>query len=234
MSEFIIESHEIHKTYDTGRIKVHALRGVDLQVTKGEMIAIMGSSGCGKTTLLNCLSGLDDLTEGKVLIEGHDLNTLSDNKKTDYRAKRIGFVFQAYNLIPVLTAVENVELPLLISGTKEKVARKKAVEALRMVDLLDCLDHKPSELSGGQQQRVTIARALVNEPAIIFADEPTGNLDRANSDVIMELLCRLNKENRQTFVLVTHDQRIGNMTNRILWMDSGRIIKESKSETPCG
>ena len=227
MSDVIIQGTNIHKIYDTGKIQVHALRGLDISVEKGEMISVMGASGCGKTTLLNCLSGIDDLTEGTVVIEGQDLSTLSDDKKTEYRAQRIGFVFQAYNLIPVLSAIENVELPLLVSGTKEKAARKNAEKTLDMVELLDWKDHKPSELSGGQQQRVTIARALVNEPAIVFGDEPTGNLDRANSNAIMELLCRLNKENEQTFVLVTHDKKVGKMTERILWMDSGNITKET-------
>ncbi len=227
MSEIIIQGNNVHKTYDTGKVRVHALRGVDINVEKGEMISVMGASGSGKTTLLNCLSGLDDLTGGSVSIEGQDLNSLSDNKKTEYRARRIGFVFQAYNLIPVLSALENVELPLLVSGVKEKVARKKSENSLDMVGLLDWKDHKPSELSGGQQQRVTIARSLVNEPAIVFGDEPTGNLDRKTSNSIMDLLCRLNKENEQTFVLVSHDQKVGDKTERILWMDSGKITKET-------
>jgi len=231
MSEEIIKGENIHKTYDTGKIRVHALRGLDISIAKGEMVSVMGSSGCGKTTLLNCLSGIDDLTGGTVIIEGQDLGTLSDYKKTKYRAQRIGFVFQAFNLIPVLTAIENVELPLLVSGVKEKVARKKAEDSLDMVELLDRADHKPAELSGGQQQRATIARALVNQPAIVFGDEPTGNLDRKNSDAIMELLCQLNKENEQTFVLVTHDRKVGEMTDRLLWMDSGRITKETRPKS---
>ena len=206
---------------------VTGLRTVLASVDKPHVFLFTGPSGCGKTTLLNCLSGIDDLTGGTVIIEGQDLGTLSDFKKTKYRAQRIGFVFQAYNLIPVLTSIENVELPLLVSGVKEKVARKKAEDSLDMVELLDRADHKPAELSGGQQQRVTIARALVNQPAIVFGDEPTGNLDRKNSDAIMELLCRLNKENEQTFVLVTHDSKVGEMTDRLLWMDSGRITKET-------
>ncbi|UCG67967.1 MAG: ABC transporter ATP-binding protein, partial [Thermoplasmata archaeon] len=153
----IISAKNVHKTYDTGKIQVKALRGVDVEVQKGEMVAVMGPSGCGKTTLLNCLSGLDDLTEGKVLIEGQDVHALKDNARTDYRAKKMGFIFQSFNLLPVLTAVENVELPLLITGISLKEARKKAESALELVDLLEWKNHKPSELSGGQRQRVTIA-----------------------------------------------------------------------------
>ena len=189
----IVIAKGVTKTYDTGKVKVEALRGIDLAVKEGEMIAVMGPSGCGKTTLLNCMSGLDDLTGGEVRIRGRPLTDMSDKERTRYRAEKIGFIFQAYNLLPVLTAVENVELPLLLSGTPPKEARIKAVESLRAVALEDWKDHKPAELSGGQQQRVTIARSLVNRPEIVFGDEPTGNLDSEYSKEIMELLKKLNK-----------------------------------------
>ena len=220
----IVEAIDVVKDYDTGDVVVKALRGLDLSVEPGEMIAIMGPSGCGKTTLLNCLSGIDEINSGDIFIEGVGLAGMSDKEKTDHRAKRMGFIFQAYNLLPVLSAVENVELPLLVSGVKPKVAREKALNALDLVGLRDWAAHKPAEMSGGQQQRVTIARALVNEPAIIWADEPTGNLDKENSRQIMELLCRLNEELGQTYIVVTHDAEVGHMAHRIVHMDEG-IIK---------
>ncbi|UCH88614.1 MAG: ABC transporter ATP-binding protein [Thermoplasmata archaeon] len=222
----IIKATNVYKTYDTGKIQVKALRGLDLEVQKGDMIAVMGPSGCGKTTLLNCLSGLDDLTDGKVLIEGQDIHAMKDNPRTEYRAKKMGFIFQSFNLLPVLTAVENVELPLLVSGMKTKEAKQKAEKALDLVGLMDWKDHKPSEMSGGQQQRVTIARSLVNDPTIVWADEPTGNLDTKNSLEVMDLLLELNKKNKQTFVVVTHDPAIGKKCKRIIEMRSGVIAKE--------
>jgi putative ABC transport system ATP-binding protein len=222
----IIKAVNVHKTYDTGKIQVKALRGVDLEVQRGEMIAVMGPSGCGKTTLLNCLSGLDDLTSGQVLIEGKDVHAMKDNPRTEYRAQHMGFIFQSYNLLPVLTAVENVELPLLVSGAKTKVAKEKAEKVLEMVALTEWKDHKPSELSGGQQQRVTVARSLVNDPTIVWADEPTGNLDSKNSVEIMNLLMQLNKENNQTFVIITHDPSNGKKCQRQLNMQSGVIERE--------
>lgn len=222
----IIEATAIHKTYDTGKVVVNALRGVDLSVKKGEMVAVMGPSGCGKTTLLNVLSGLDDITEGQVIIDGTPIHAMSDKKCTRYRAEKMGFVFQSYNLLPVLNAVENAELPLLMAGVKPKEARKKAEEALALVGLEEQSLKRPAEMSGGQQQRVTIARALSNEPAIVWADEPTGNLDSENANEVIDLLCRLNKEKTQTFVIVTHDLAIGRKTNRILRMADGQIAEE--------
>ncbi len=226
----IIVAKNVHKTYDTGKIKVKALKGIDLEIEKGEMIAVMGSSGCGKTTLLNCLSGLDDLTDGKVLLEGQDVHAMKDNPRTEYRAQKMGFIFQSFNLLPVLTALENVELPLLVSGMSSKEARQKAEKALELVGLTEWKDHKPSELSGGQQQRVTIARSLVNDPTIVWADEPTGNLDSENSKEIMNLLLKLNKENNQTFVIVTHDPRVGQMCTRVVEMESGLIKREVNNQ----
>ena len=225
-SEAIIVGEAVHKTYDTGRIKVEALRGVDISVVQGEMVAVMGPSACGKTTLLNCLSGLDEIDSGTIRIGNTDLAQMSDNEKTRYRATKMGYIFQSYNLLPVLTASENVELPLLVSGTPTKEAHLRAIAVLEMVGLAEWMDHYPSELSGGQQQRVTIARALVNQPEIVWADEPTGNLDSGNSDEIMELLGRLNKENRQTFVIVTHSDDVATLAHRTIRMLDGHIVDD--------
>jgi putative ABC transport system ATP-binding protein len=224
--DVIIKGRDVVKLYDTGRVKVKALNGVDITVKKGEMVSIMGPSGCGKTTLLNCFSGIDDTTSGEIFIEGKDLGKMSDDQKSRHRARRMGFIFQNYNLLPVLTAVENVELPLLVTGVRPKVARQKALRMLRLVGLEKRVDFKPSELSGGEQQRVTIARSLVNDPAIIWADEPTGNLDAETSKQIMDLLCSLNKEKRQTFVVVSHDTSVGERANRVLRMRDGRFERE--------
>jgi len=224
----IIEAIDVVKTYDTGKVRVEALRGVNLSIRRGEMVAIMGPSGCGKTTLLNCLSGLDVIDSGRVFVDGVDLSTMSDNKKTEYRARRMGFVFQFYNLLSVLSAVENVELPLLVSGVSAREARQRALEALEIVHLVPWAEHKPAELSGGQRQRVTIARALVNEPAIVWGDEPTGDLDSTNANEIMDLLAELNETQKQTFVLVTHDQGIAQRTERIIRMQDGQIVSDQR------
>jgi putative ABC transport system ATP-binding protein len=222
----IVQAIDVVKTYDTGRVRVEALKGINLSINPGEMVAIMGPSGCGKTTLLNCLSGLDVIDSGSVIVEGADLSKMSDNDKTEHRARRMGFVFQFYNLLPVLSAVENVELPLLVSGTKAKDARQRAMDALELVHLTDWATHKPAELSGGQRQRVTIARALVNNPAIVWGDEPTGDLDSVNAGEIMDLLIRLNKDHGQTFVLVTHDHGIAQRTERIIRMQDGLVVSD--------
>jgi ABC-type lipoprotein export system ATPase subunit len=225
----IIVATDLVKTYDTGKVQVRALRGVSLAVRRGEMVAIMGPSGCGKTTLLNCLSGLDVIDGGKILIEGVDINTLSDNAKTEYRAKRMGFVFQFYNLLPVLSAVENVELPLLVAGVPAKEARERAARALERVQLADWATHRPAELSGGQRQRVTIARSLVNDPAIVWADEPTGDLDSANAEQIMDLMVELNVKQQLTFVIVTHAREVAERTDRIVQMVDGHIVREEQT-----
>ena len=229
-SPFAVEAVEVVKTYHTDDVEVHALRGVSLQVPKGDMVAIMGPSGCGKTTLLNCLSGLDAIDDGLVRVDGVDINTLSDDEKSHYRARRMGFVFQFYNLLPVLSAAENVEMPLLVSGVPAREARERAMQALGLVHLEDWSGHKPAQLSGGQRQRVTIARALVNEPAIVWADEPTGDLDSKNADEIMEVIVGLNERNQQTFVIVTHDLHIAQSTHRIINMLDGEIIEETQTE----
>jgi putative ABC transport system ATP-binding protein len=225
----IIEATDVVKTYETGRIRVEALRGVDLNVERGEMVAIMGPSGCGKTTLLNCLSGLDEIDSGSILIAGTDLAKLSDNKRTSFRAQEMGFVFQFYNLLPVLNAVENTELPLLVSGIGTREARERALAILDQVGLRDWATHRPAELSGGQRQRVTVARALVNDPAIVWADEPTGDLDSHTADEVMALMRDLNQRNRQTFVVVTHDPRIGDMCDRIIRMHDGEIVSDGRN-----
>ncbi|MBM4248316.1 MAG: ABC transporter ATP-binding protein [Euryarchaeota archaeon] len=224
----IIDAKGVVKTYDTGKVKVEALKGVDLSVEKGEMVAIMGPSGCGKTTMLNCLSGLDDLTAGKVLLEGSDIHAMKDDARTTFRARKMGFIFQNFNLLPVLTAAENVELPLLLVGVSTKAAREKAQGALALVGMEDRKDHKPAELSGGQQQRVTIARSLVNEPAIVWADEPTGNLDTDKSAEVIGLMKQLNREKGLTFVIVTHDPGVGRKCGRVIEMRNGLISSETR------
>jgi putative ABC transport system ATP-binding protein len=223
----MVEAHRVHKIYELNGVKVHALRDVNLLIEKGDMVVIMGPSGCGKTTLLNCLSGLDAPTSGIVKIEGIPLSQMNDNELSEYRATRMGFIFQSFNLLPVLTALENVELPLLVAGIDEKDARLRALSMLARVDLEEWAHHKPLELSGGQQQRVAIARALISRPAIIWADEPTGNLDSAGADQITALLKTLNKANRQTFVIVTHDPSVAKTGDRLISMKDGAILSES-------
>ena len=226
MQDPIVRATGIYKTYDTGKVQVNALRGVDLSVGQGEMVAIMGPSGCGKTTMLNCLSGLDDIDGGRVTIEGVVLHDLPDDERSDYRARNMGFVFQLYNLLPVLTAVENVEMPLLLSGVGATQARNRSLEMLQQVGLADRAGHLPSELSGGQRQRVTIARALINQPSIIWADEPTGDLDSETTEEIMNLIIDLNQSNKQTFILVTHSEAVGLMAHRIIRMRDGSIVDD--------
>lgn len=222
----IVRAESVVKTYDTGKARFDALKSVSLEIASGEVVGVMGPSGCGKTTLLNCLSGLDDVTSGRVFIEGKNLAEMNDNKRTDYRAQRMGFIFQVYNLLPVLSAVENVELPLLVSGTKPKVAREKAMLALKSVGLEQWAKHRPAELSGGQRQRVTIARSLVNDPAIVWADEPTGALDSKTAHDIIELMLELNQSQGLTIVIVTHDHTVGEACQRIIEMRDGVIISQ--------
>ena len=225
-NDTIIRAENVEKTYDTGTTKVPALRGVSLDIDRGEMVAVMGPSGCGKTTLLNCLSGLDTVDTGQIWLEGKDLATMSDRERTNYRALRMGFVFQLFNLLPVLSAVENVELPLLVAGMKPKPARERAKAALAQVGLAEWASHRPAELSGGQRQRVTIARSLVNEPAIVWADEPTGALDSTTASEIIGVMRDLNQRERLTIVLVTHDPSVGDQCDRIIHMRDGYIVTE--------
>ena len=226
MLDPIVRATGIYKTYDTGKVQVNALRGVDLSVGRGEMVAIMGPSGCGKTTMLNCLSGLDDVDSGQVTIDGVVLHDLPDDERSDYRARSMGFVFQLYNLLPVLSSVENVEMPLLLSGVSATEARRRSMGMLQRVGLADRANHLPGELSGGQRQRVTIARALVNQPTIIWADEPTGDLDSETAGEIMSLITELNRANGQSFILVTHSDEVGRMAHRIVRMRDGTIVDD--------
>jgi len=227
----IVEAQQVHKTYG-GKVAVTALAGVDLTVARGEMVAIMGPSGCGKTTLLNCLSGLDRFDSGDVRIEGVSLPAMSDRERTEHRARRMGFVFQFYNLMPVLSAVENVELPLLVAGVRAREARRRALDALALVGLEARAAHRPEELSGGERQRVTIARSLVNDPALVWADEPTGDLDSEKAMDVVALMRRLNRERGLTFVIVTHDIAVGRATDRIVRMLDGRIVDDLLVEVP--
>jgi putative ABC transport system ATP-binding protein len=222
--ETVVSGRDVWKVYGSGETQVAALQGVDLEIRRSEMVAVMGPSGCGKTTLLNCFSGLDDITRGEVTLEGVNVHRMSDNARSEYRARRTGFVFQSYNLLPVLSAVENVELPLLIAGVPPKEARRRATEILGQLGLGDRTEHRPSELSGGQQQRVSLARALVARPAIVWADEPTGNLDEEGSKQVTALLRELNRDYRQTIVVVTHDADVARACDRTLRMRDGRFV----------
>lgn len=214
----------LHKRYSEGKSnEVHAIRGVDLTVNKGDMMAIMGPSGCGKTTLLNMIGHLDRLSEGKIVIDKIDTARLSDGQMTSFRRDKIGFIFQLFNLFPFLSAVENVETPLLLQGIKAGVAREQAKMILRELGMGDRLYHLPSELSGGQQQRVAIARSLITEPAIILGDEPTGDLDSTTSVDVMNLFRRINVINQQTLVLVTHSRWIAEQCDYIVHMSDGKI-----------
>jgi putative ABC transport system ATP-binding protein len=230
MTDLIIEATGLVKKYTSGRNRVDALRGVDLSVGRGEVVAVMGPSGCGKTTLLNCLSGLDVIDGGTVKIAGNDLRDLSDNQRTDFRAREMGFVFQTYNLLPVLTGVENVELPMLVGGVRPREARRRAQEAIEMVEVSPWSGHRPAEMSGGQRQRFTIARALATQPSIVFADEPTGALDSETSAAIIELMVKLNEQSDQTFVWVTHAEEVGRMAQRLIRMRDGLIVHDTKAQ----
>ena len=228
-SEPLLVAEQVAKIYRTGDVEVPALVDLDLEVHAGELVAVMGPSGSGKTTLLNCLSGLDDIDGGRVLVQGRDLFAMSDAERTEHRARSMGFVFQSFNLIPVFTAVENVELPLLLVGSPSKSARAAALEMLDRVGLSHRADHLPNQMSGGEQQRVTIARALVARPAIVWADEPTGNLDSAMAADVMDLLLALNRDHGQTIILVTHDPVIGRAAGRLILMRDGRLAGDERT-----
>jgi len=224
----LLQATGVRKVYRNGAVAVVALDDLDFSVERGELVAVMGPSGSGKTTLLNCLSGLDDIDGGRVLVEGRDLFAMSDGDRTQHRAQSMGFVFQAFNLIPVFSAAENVELPLLLVGVPSRQARTRAVGMLERVGLGHRVAHRPSEMSGGEQQRVTIARALVAAPAIVWADEPTGNLDTKMAASVMDLLCELNASEGQTIVLVTHDPGIGERASRLVTVRDGRLVSDSR------
>jgi putative ABC transport system ATP-binding protein len=221
----MIVAFGVRKTYRSGRVEVDALRGIDLTVDPGEFVALMGPSGAGKTTLLNCLSGLDDITAGSVAIAGEDLQTMADARRTAHRAAHMGFVFQAFNLIPVFTAVENVELPLLLAGASGGAAREAAAVTMERIGLGDRMDHRPAELSGGEQQRVAIARALASRPSVVWADEPTGNLDEASAEAVMDLIAELNAEG-VTVMLVTHSEEVSERARRRIVVRDGRIVAD--------
>ena len=224
----VMQASELWKLYASGESTVQAVKGVNVSIGEGEMIAIMGPSGCGKTTLLNVLSGIDEPTSGTVTIDDKSLFTASDNERSKMRAEYLGFIFQDFNLLPVLSAVENVELPLLLLGNSAGEARSTALDALSAVGLGDRSEHRPSELSGGQQQRVAIARAIVHNPSVILCDEPTGNLDSATSASVMTLLKNINEKMGTTFLLVTHDSDVAAQCSRILHMEDGEIVSDMR------
>jgi putative ABC transport system ATP-binding protein len=220
----ILEFRRVKKDYRLGETTVHALRGVDLAVEKGEFIAVLGASGSGKTTLLNLGGAIDDPTEGEVIINGRNVSRLTDNQKAELRNETIGYVFQTFNLISVLTALENVMLSLQIRGGRLSSIREEAAQRLDEVGLADYLHHRPDKLSGGQRQRVAIARALITRPALIFADEPTANLDHRTAQSIIDLMKELNEKEQVTFVFSTHDQRLINEVQRVVHLDDGKIV----------
>ncbi|MGI6669621.1 MAG: ABC transporter ATP-binding protein [Acetivibrionales bacterium] len=227
----IIKMRDIGKIYDTGKIQVEALKNVNLDIDNGELVSIMGPSGSGKSTLMNIIGCLDRATSGHYELEGINISKMDDVQLARIRNKKIGFVFQSFNLLPRITALQNVEIPLVYAGLGRKERRAKAIEALERVNLTDRMDHKPNELSGGQKQRVAIARALVNNPAIILADEPTGNLDTASGEDIMAVFQELNREG-VTIIVVTHEPDIAEHTNRIIRFRDGLIISDEKVDNP--
>ena len=227
----VLEAKGVWKVYETAATRVEALRDVSVKINQGEMVAVMGPSGCGKTTLLNCLSGLDEVSVGEVLVEGVSIFEGDDTLRTKVRREQLGFIFQSFNLITVLSALENVEMPLQLNSAEpnSKEIRKKALSALEKVGLKEWASHRPAELSGGQQQRVTIARAYVHEPGLLLADEPTGNLDTETGTKILDLLVQLNKELNITMMIVTHDIEVSKRCSRTLEMRDGRIYKDTKN-----
>jgi putative ABC transport system ATP-binding protein len=232
VDDLVIDARDLTKVYQMGDMQVHALRGASLQVGRGELVAIMGPSGSGKSTMMNILGCLDQPSSGEYFLEGVEVDCLDDNQLAEIRGKRIGFVFQSYNLLPRTSALANVELPLVYSGLGRRERRQRAVAALELVGLGDRLHHRPNELSGGQQQRVTIARALINQPSIILADEPTGNLDSKSGAEIMAIFQRLNEEQGITIIFVTHEPEIAQHTRRIVRIGDGLIVDDSPVRSP--
>jgi len=236
MSDPIVYCEQVYKSYWQGKLEVPAIRAIDLEVKRGEFMALAGPSGSGKTTLLNLIGGLDDFDKGTLLVEGQDLAKMDAGKRTELRLRRIGFIFQSYNLIPVLSALENVEYAMLLQGvkTKEREARARAI--LDEVGLQGMHDRRPNDLSGGQQQRVAVARAIVSSPAIVLADEPTANLDSETGTHLLEMMLGLNKKRGVTFIFSTHDQRVMDYARRLVYLRDGRIesdtVKESGPRTP--
>ncbi|MFI5151284.1 MAG: ABC transporter ATP-binding protein [Bacteroidia bacterium] len=222
----LLESHQLSKVYNPDTIPVYAVNGVDLQIEEGEFTALVGPSGSGKTTLLNLIGGLDNPSSGQVKVSGVDITHMSENKLIDFRLQNIGFVFQSYNLIPVLTAAENVEFVMLMQKKPKKEREQRAKELLAEVGLSDRMNNRPSELSGGQQQRVAVARALASKPRFILADEPTANLDSVSAENLLEIMARLNKEEHMTFIFSTHDQRVIDKARRVVTLTDGKIISD--------
>lgn len=222
----IIETHQLHKIYNKKSVPVHAVNGVDLSVEKGEFTAIVGPSGSGKTTLLNMLGGLDEPSDGRIVVNGTDLASLDESELIDYRLHHIGFVFQAYNLIPVLTALENVSFILQLQGRPARECRERSTELLEAVGLSGRLNNRPSELSGGQQQRVAVARALAPRPDFILADEPTANLDSKSSANLLDMMAELNRSEEMTFIFSTHDQRVIDRARRVVTLVDGQIDED--------
>ncbi len=226
----IIEIKNLYKTYEDNSVPVHAVNGVTLSIEEGEFTAIVGPSGSGKTTLLNVVGGLDEATEGNVIIDGVDIHKLSSAKLTDFRMFNIGFVFQAYNLIPVLTARENVEFIMHLQGANKAHREKRATELLQSVGLGNMMDRRPSKLSGGQQQRVAVARALASKPKFVLADEPTANLDSRSTENLLDIMEELNKKEKITFIFSTHDQRVVKKARRIITLEDGKVIRERNKQ----
>ena len=226
----VITTKDLSKIYNETSVPVHAVNGVSLEFEKGEFTALVGPSGCGKTTLLNMLGGLDTPTSGTVVIDGTDLSQLKPKELTDFRLHNIGFVFQAYNLIPVLTARENIEFIMELQGSDKSVRKKRALELLEKVGLSDRADSRPSELSGGQQQRVAVARALASKPKFVLADEPTANLDSASTENLLDIMLALNESENTTFIFATHDPRVMKKARRIISLEDGKVIGDERRE----
>jgi len=228
MTDWVVDAKDLTKVYKMGDVEVHALRGASVQIARGEVISIMGPSGSGKSTLMNILGCLDRPTTGDYSLDGESISALTDDQLADIRNRKVGFVFQSFNLLPRATALANVELPLRYARNNGKNRRQRSKAALESVGLGDRMNHRPNELSGGQQQRVAIARALVNEPSIVMADEPTGNLDSKSGEELMELLLKLNEERGTTLIIVTHDPEIAQRTQRVIRIRDG-VVEETPS-----